>query len=129
MKTHFGADPAQRLGQEVCPPHPQLDCPERMFGGLAAHAHNLRVSIQPRLHPLEDGFVFPTPDPPFFSGGTLRLHRASRAYRAPIAVQSHSVLDRCVVFDQPLTRRAAVLIVLSDVNEVFLTEPAFGFAA
>ena len=39
------------------------------------------------------------------------------------------MLDRGVVLDQPLTRRAAVLIVLSDVNEVFLTEPAFGLAA
>jgi hypothetical protein len=41
-------------------PNPRLYRTERMLDGLTAKAHFRRISIEPRLHGLTDGFVLPT---------------------------------------------------------------------
>lgn len=39
MQAHFGADPFQGPCQEMCGPHPILQCTERMLDGLSSRAH------------------------------------------------------------------------------------------
>src|SRR5467141_2591957 len=59
-QRHFGADVLERFHLEVRRSHPRLYRAEGMLVSLAAHAHLVRISIEPRLHGLEDGFVLPT---------------------------------------------------------------------
>jgi len=60
VQRHFGADVLECFHLEVRRSHPRLYCAEWMLDGLAAKAHFRRVSIEPRLHGLKDGFVLPT---------------------------------------------------------------------
>ena len=59
VQRHFGADVLECFHLEVRRSHPGLYRAEGMLDRLAAHAHLVRVSIEPRLHGLENGFVLP----------------------------------------------------------------------
>ena len=59
VQSHFGADVLERFHLEVRRSHPRLYRAEGMLHSLAAHAHLVRVPIEPRLHGLKDGFVLP----------------------------------------------------------------------
>jgi hypothetical protein len=59
MQRHLGADVLERFHVEVRRSHPRLYRAEGMLDSLAAYAHFIRVSIEPRLHGLKDGFVLP----------------------------------------------------------------------
>ncbi len=65
MKAHLGADLIERLGQEACGTHLRLDRPKRMFGCLSAHAHLVRIAIEPHLHRLDNRLVLPAFDSTF----------------------------------------------------------------
>ena len=60
VQRHFGADVLKRFHLEVRRSHPRLYRTEGMLHGLAAHAHLVRISIEPRLHALKNGFMLPT---------------------------------------------------------------------
>jgi hypothetical protein len=68
----------ERSHPEVGSAHPRLDGPERMFCGLTSDAHTRGRSVQPLLHRVEDGFVLPSLDAPFFGRRVLRFHIADR---------------------------------------------------
>jgi len=53
MQGHLGGHMRQRFHQEVRRTHPHLKRAEGMFGRLAAHAHCLRILIEPLLHRLK----------------------------------------------------------------------------
>ena len=46
VQGHLGRNLGQSLHQKVGCSHPHLERAERMLGGLAAHAHRLRVRIE-----------------------------------------------------------------------------------
>jgi hypothetical protein len=73
VKRHLSADVLERFHLEVCRSHPRLYRAEGMLHSLAAHAHLVRISIEPRLHGLENGFVLPTRDPALFASCALIL--------------------------------------------------------
>jgi hypothetical protein len=58
VERHFGTNVLECFHLEVHRSHPRLYRTEWMLDGLAAKAHFRRV--EPRLHGLKDGFVFPT---------------------------------------------------------------------
>lgn len=60
VQRHFGTYVLERFSSEVCRSHPRLYRAEGMLHSLAAQAHLVRVSVKPRLHGLQDGFVLPT---------------------------------------------------------------------
>ena len=60
VQRHFGTDVLECFHLEVCGSHPGLYRAEGMLHSLAADAHLIRVSIEPRLHGLKDGFVLPS---------------------------------------------------------------------
>ena len=60
VERHFGADVFECSHLEVRRAHPRLYRAEWMLDSLAAKAHFRRVSIEPSLHALKDGFVLPT---------------------------------------------------------------------
>ena len=60
VERHFGADVFECSHLEVRRSHPRLYRAEWMLDSLAAKAHFRRVSIEPSLHALKDGFVLPT---------------------------------------------------------------------
>src|SRR5882724_2379339 len=64
VSRHFSTDVLECFHLEVRRSHPRLYRAEWMLDGLATKAHFRRVSIEPRLHGLKDGFVLPTRDPP-----------------------------------------------------------------
>jgi hypothetical protein len=66
-----------RIRKWVAPIH-ALMVPERMFCGLTSDAHTRGRSVQPLLHRVEDGFVLPSLDAPFFGRRVLRFHIADR---------------------------------------------------
>ena len=92
MQRHFGTDVLERLHLEVRRSHPRLYRAEGVLDSLAAYAHLIRVSIEPRLHGLKNGFVLPTCDPPLFACRALALQRARLTGDGPIAMQCLAVL-------------------------------------
>jgi hypothetical protein len=60
VQRHFGTYVLERFHLEVRRSHPRLYRAEWMLDSLAAHAHLVWVPIEPRLHGLKDGFVFPS---------------------------------------------------------------------
>src|SRR6266481_7232441 len=126
MQRHFGADVLERFHLEVRRSHPRLYRAEGMLHSLAAHTHLVRIAIEPRLHGLEDGFVFPTRDPALLASRALALQRARLTGGRPIAAQCLAVLLVCITIGQPLTGGTKIDIVLGDIDEVLLAEPPFG---
>jgi len=59
VQRHLGADVLERFHLEVRRSHPRLYRAEGMLDRLAAQAHLVRVSVEPRLHGLKDGFMLP----------------------------------------------------------------------
>ena len=57
VQGHLGRNLGQALHQKVGSSHPHLERAEGMLGRLAAHAHRLRVRIEPLLHRFEQMFV------------------------------------------------------------------------
>src|ERR1019366_6922722 len=103
------------------------DGPERMLYGPPAHAHLVRVAVEPVLHRLENGLVLPSGDPSLLAGGAALLDGAAMAGMGPVTAQDQSIfLDREVV-GEPLICRTNVNVVLSHVDEVLLAEAACGF--
>ena len=85
MQRHLGADMFQGFHLEVCIAHPGLDRAEGMFDSLAPQPHFLRVFVKASLDSFEDLFVFPSPDPAFFTCRTLELDGAVLALVGPVA--------------------------------------------
>ena len=77
MQGHLGRNLRQALHQKVRCAHPHLERAEGMLDRLAAHAHRLRVLIEPLLYSFEQVFVLPSRDAPLRSLGTLRFERAA----------------------------------------------------
>src|SRR5260370_10880765 len=123
MQRHFGADVLERFHLEMRRSHPRLYRAEGMLHSLAAHAHLVRISIEPRLHGLEDGFVFPTRDPALPTRRALALQRTRLTGGRPIAAQYLAVLLVCITIGQPLTGGAKVENRLRDLDEVPLGQP------
>jgi hypothetical protein len=92
VQCHFGAYVLERFHLEVRRSHPRLYRAEGMLDSLAAYAHLIRVSIEPRLHGLKNGFVLPACDPPLFACRALALQLARLTGGGPIATQCLAVL-------------------------------------
>ena len=136
VQRHFGRHFRQRSHLEVRGSHlevrgshPRLDGPERMLHGLAAHAHLVRVAVEPVLHRLENGLVLPPRDPALLAGRTLSLQRARLTSRRPVAAQRLAVLLVRVPVGQPLASGTAIDIIRRNVDEVLLAEAACGLGA
>ena len=71
MQTHFRTHMFEGLHQEVSRPHPELERPEDMFDGTPSLFHLSRVPVQAILHRIQNAFMLPSPDPPFFARGAL----------------------------------------------------------
>ena len=69
-----------------------------MLDRLAAYAHLVRIPIEPRLHGLKDGFMFPARYPPLFACRALDLQCAALACGGPIAPQCLAFLFIGTVF-------------------------------
>src|SRR5260370_34604977 len=123
MARHFGADVLERFQLEMLRSHPRLYRAEGMLHSLAAHAHLVRISIEPRLHGLEDGFVFPTRDPALPTRRALALQRARLTGGRPIAAQCLAVLLVCITIGQPLTGGGKIYNVPGDIEAILLAEP------
>src|SRR5262250_2259936 len=78
VQGHLGRNLGQSLHQKVGCSHPHFERAERMLGGLAPHAHRLRVRIETLLHSFEHMFVLPARDASLRSRCALRLERAAR---------------------------------------------------
>jgi len=100
--------------------------PERVLHRTAAYPHQLGLPIEPHLHRFEHRFMLPARDAAIVTSGAARLQRAARTGRAPVLADRPAVLDRGEAEDCPLARRAAVLIVTGDVDEVAFVEAALG---
>src|SRR6266404_9849865 len=59
VQRYFGAYILECFHLEVRRSHPGLYRTEWMLHSLTAQAHLIRVSIEPRLHGLKDGFMLP----------------------------------------------------------------------
>src|SRR5215468_2362181 len=97
-----------------------------MFGCLATLTHGLRVLVEALLYCLYHILMLPSRDPTLLAGGAAILERAMAARIRPIAPQLLPVLLVRVAVAQPFARRAAVHILIAEIDEVLLPEPAFG---
>ena len=99
-----------------------------MLDRLAPLAHGLRVRLETLLYGLDDVLMLPSRDPALLARGALVLDRAGSARVGPIATQLLSVLRGSEVVLEVLASRAAVDILLGQIDEVLLAEAAFAFA-
>src|SRR5256884_4782955 len=53
VEAHLGSDLVEGQGQEVGGAHPGLQCPARVFAGLALHTHAVRHAIEPIQQPFQ----------------------------------------------------------------------------
>ena len=70
--------------------------------------------------------MFPSLDAPFLASRAFGFERALLAGRGPVAMQGHAVLDGGIPPVQLLARRAAIYVLLGQIDEVVLVEAAFG---
>jgi hypothetical protein len=91
VQRHFGAAVLECFHLEVRRSHPRLYRAEGMLHTLAAHAHLVRISIEPRLHGLKDSFVLPARDPALLTRRARALQRASLTGARPIAARCLAV--------------------------------------
>src|SRR5205814_6707308 len=100
-----------------------------MLDRLAAYAHLVRIPIEPRLHGLTDGFMFPARYPPLFACRALGLQCAALACGGPIAPQCLAFLFIGVAIGSLLTRGTKIRVVRGDIDEVLLAKATFGVDA
>src|SRR4029077_10350878 len=96
-----------------------------MLDRLATRTHCIRISVQARLHGIDNVLVFPTRDATLRSLRALSLHRAGAARIGPVAAQDQSIFLVREVVGELLTGRTNVNVLLSHVAEVLLAEAAF----
>src|ERR1700694_2251456 len=70
VQRHLRRNFGQRLNQKVRRTHPHLERAKRMLDGLATSTHCIRISVQARLHSIDNILVLPPLD------ATLRSLRA-----------------------------------------------------
>src|SRR3979409_1748923 len=99
-----------------------LDC-------LTAHAHRLRVLIEPLLYRFAHGLGLPSSASPLGSCRTPGFERAARACGRPVAAQRLAVLLVRITIGQLLARRAAIDILGRQINEILLAETAIRLRA
>jgi hypothetical protein len=118
VQCHLGCDLWQRLHQEVGRTHPSLDRSEWMLNRLP-----------PLLHGFEHMLMLPSRDPSLRPGGALRLERAIRARRRPVASQLFSILLVRVSVREAFAGRAAINVLIGQIDKVLLAEAALRLGA
>src|SRR5476649_1578777 len=93
-----------------------------MLDRLAPLAHLLRMLVEPALHRLENGLMFPSGDPSLLAGGATVLDGAALAGVGPVAAQGQSVFLGRVVVGEPFAGRTDVNVLPSQIAEVLLAE-------
>ena len=109
--------------------HPRLDRAEGMFRRPTTHPHPVRIPIEPGLHPLKNGFVFPARDPALRAGRALRFQCTALAGGGPIAAQHLGIFLAREAKSEPLAGRAAIDVLGSDIDKVLIAETARGLGA
>ena len=95
-----------------------------MLDGLAPLTHGLRVFVETPLYRFEQVLMLPTTDAAFLAGSAAGLDGAALASRCPVAVQDPSGFFSSETIGQALTGRADVDVLVGDVAEILLSEPA-----
>ena len=126
-ERHLSRNLGQRLAQEVRRAHAHLQCAERMLDRLAPRAHGLGVLVEPLLHRLDHLLVLPAGDPPLWAFRACRLERTGSARICPIPAHVLAVFHGCHSIGELLPGRAAINILISQINKILLAETAFRF--
>src|SRR5271154_7346751 len=100
-----------------------------MLNRLAPTAHGLGILIQPLLHGFDDVLMLPSRDPAFFARSTLLLDGAGAASVGHVTTQLLSVFHGGEGVLQPLSGRAAIDVLVRQIDEVLLAKAAFQFSA
>src|SRR5262249_43250690 len=93
-----------------------------MLDRLAPLTHGVRIGVEPLLHSFQHLFVLPARDASLGPGGAMRLERAFRTRRCPVAPQLLSVLLVRVSVLKALAGRTAVDVLFGLVGEVLLAK-------
>jgi hypothetical protein len=129
VQRHLARHLRHPLHQEVGGAHAQLDRAKRMLDYLPPLAHRPWVQIKPALDRLQHLLVLPAHNPALLGGRAAALERASVTGIGPVAAQLQPTLHVAVVVLEPLARRAAIGVLLGQVDEVLLAEAAIHFGA
>src|SRR3954453_6590633 len=129
VQRHLGGALRQPLHQEVRRAHPHLERAEGVLDRLAALAHRLRVLVKPPLHGFEHVLVFPPRDAALLSGRATTLDRAAAACAGRIAMQLLPMFLGSEGILEFLTGRAAIDILLRQIDEVLLAKATFRLGA
>src|SRR5450756_1846203 len=96
-----------------------------MLNRLAASTHRIRISVQARLHSIDNILVLPPRDATLRSLRALSLQRAGAAGAGPVAAQDQSIFLVREVVGELLIGRTNVNVLLSHVAEILFAEAAF----
>lgn len=120
MLTRFSV-----LVRKCALPHPRFEGSERVLDSLPSDAHGIGHPVEPRLHRVEDAFMFPALDPLQLVRCRAGLERTGEA-----SGQMADLLDLAAAIRsdkrsrQMLTGRAGVMVLLDVVDEVLPGESA-----
>src|SRR5258708_9221202 len=118
MQRHLGRHLRQRLHQKVRRPHPHLQRAKRMLDRLAASTHCIRISVQARLHGIDNVLVLPPLDATLRALRALSLQRAVASRVGPVVLQAHSTFLVRKAVGALLTGTTTVTLPLSHIAAI-----------
>src|SRR5674476_538923 len=96
-----------------------------MLDRLATSKHCIRISVQARLHSINNILVLPPLDATLRSLRALSLQRAGAARVGPVVVQDQSIFLVREVVGELLTSWTNVNVLFCHIAEILLAEAAF----
>src|SRR5690606_12691075 len=81
MQAHLGCNAFESFRQEVCSPHPGLDCRVRMLDRGPSNSHGVGILLKSPLHFVEHVLMLPAGDSPLRTRRAVVLELAALAVR------------------------------------------------
>ena len=124
VQCHLGGDLGQALHQEVRCSHSHLHRAKGVLHRFSAYPHSLRVVVEAPLNRFQHVLMLPARNPPLLAGRAARLERTVTADIGPVAPELLPVLFVGVVVVQLFASRAAIHILVAEIDKVLFAEAA-----
>ena len=95
-----------------------------MFNSRPTDVHCIGQIIKSLEHGIDDSFMFPAANTPFFASGTFGFQRTLAALGRPVGMQRSSGFDIRIAIGERLTGWTAIGIAFFVIDEVGLPEAA-----
>lgn len=128
-ECHLSGDLRKGFGEEVRRSHAGFQRAERMLDCFSTLAHRFWVCVKALLYSLKQMLMLPASNSSLWPGCALRFQRTVLTSRGPVAPQHFAVFFVCIAIGQSRPSRAAIDVLLRQVDKVLLSEAAIPLCA